>query len=629
MSKSLIRKNQLHPDISDLVSGYGTGFFITPEQLNDAIDTSQQIITQGAVLISGNQNISGSKNFVSRPTYNSTGLLISSDLNNLVYATGNQNISGVKKFLNNSYFGNNEAGLGQIIFSDNGYGDELGFLTENDEVLSVTSIDGSFQYGGGVPNDAALSFINATGNFKIRPTVNGTGVLLQGEAAGGGSVIENVVYTTGNQTVSGDKTFTNSTIQLSSSSGIHIIPSQDIMSQINDYDINLQSYPYANTYVSIGLNTGKLGESINNFDGNIGTREIKFWERGGFFAETTGVFIRLGRSGVIISENQDSKVGIGTRFPKEKVHISGGNLRVDGSTSFIGNIKYGFGSGLVDNGFSILMSNVSGDRVSFVRGGNVPTPHGYGIIFDGGDINNAKGYLTAGTTSSPQSYNYARLDWVNRILSGQWKTNERLLVNNSGVLLKGEDLIGGQTVGSRNIFSISNTGIGSTFAGEIILSGASATGVGVSPNAGGDIKFIGGSGGQGISGNFQFIGESIRFNDFDFVVNKDGSVICPHVTTYVDINNITTNFEFLESFNSKILTINSSQNITGTIPFGLDLSGYNVSFVQMGAGQLRITGEGGVNIRQRLNLYSTAGQYAVASLLHRGDDEYILYGDLI
>jgi hypothetical protein len=38
-----------------------------------------------------------------------------------------------------------------------------------------------------------------------RPTVNGTGVLLQGEAAGGS--VENVVYTTGNQTVSGFKTF--------------------------------------------------------------------------------------------------------------------------------------------------------------------------------------------------------------------------------------------------------------------------------------------------------------------------------------------------------------------------------------------------------------------------------------
>jgi hypothetical protein len=76
MSKSLIRKNQLHPDISDLVSGYGTGFFVTPIQLNNAIDISQQIITQGAVLVSGNQTISGLKNFVTRPTVNGTGVLL-------------------------------------------------------------------------------------------------------------------------------------------------------------------------------------------------------------------------------------------------------------------------------------------------------------------------------------------------------------------------------------------------------------------------------------------------------------------------------------------------------------------------------------------------------------------------
>ena len=76
MAKSLIRKNQLHPDIIDLVSGYGTGFFVTPDQLNNAIDVSQQIITQGAVLISGNQNISGLKNFVQRPTVNGSGVLL-------------------------------------------------------------------------------------------------------------------------------------------------------------------------------------------------------------------------------------------------------------------------------------------------------------------------------------------------------------------------------------------------------------------------------------------------------------------------------------------------------------------------------------------------------------------------
>jgi hypothetical protein len=99
------------------------------------------------------------------------------------------------------------------------------------------------------------------------------------------------------------------------------------------------------------------------------------------------------------------------------------------------------------------------------------------------------------------------------------------------------------------------------------------------------------------------------------------------VAPLVDINNIITNFNFSGPYNSKLLTINASQNITGTVPTGLS-TGYNVAFVQMGAGQLRITGQNGVTIRQRLNLYNTAGQYAIASLVHRGNNEYILYGDL-
>lgn len=147
MSKSLIRKNQLHPDIADLVSGYGDNFFITPQELELAIDTSQQIITQGAVLVSGNQNVSGLKNFTTRPTVNGSGVLLSgevigvgTDLSTTVRTTGNQTVSGVKAFIS-------------------------------------------------------------------RPTVNGTGVLLSGEA--GQIDLSSTVRTTGNQTISGVKSFTS------------------------------------------------------------------------------------------------------------------------------------------------------------------------------------------------------------------------------------------------------------------------------------------------------------------------------------------------------------------------------------------------------------------------------------
>jgi hypothetical protein len=101
-----------------------------------------------------------------------------------------------------------------------------------------------------------------------------------------------------------------------------------------------------------------------------------------------------------------------------------------------------------------------------------------------------------------------------------------------------------------------------------------------------------------------------------------------HLIDNVSINNITTNFSFNDSYNSKLLTINASQNITGTVPTGLQ-TGYNVSFTQMGNGQLFITGSGGASIKQRLNLFRTAGQYGIASLLHHSGNQFILYGDLI
>lgn len=51
-----------------------------------------------------------------------------------------------------------------------------------------------------------------------RPTVNGVGVLLQGEAAGGGGGAEGAVLVTGNQAISGAKTFYKTQLNLSGSS---------------------------------------------------------------------------------------------------------------------------------------------------------------------------------------------------------------------------------------------------------------------------------------------------------------------------------------------------------------------------------------------------------------------------
>ena len=82
MSKSLIRKNQLHPDISDLVGEYGSGFFISINSSGDLINSLAEVVSgdfANTVRTTGQQNVSGLKNFVTRPTVNGTGVLLSGE----------------------------------------------------------------------------------------------------------------------------------------------------------------------------------------------------------------------------------------------------------------------------------------------------------------------------------------------------------------------------------------------------------------------------------------------------------------------------------------------------------------------------------------------------------------------
>jgi hypothetical protein len=187
MSKSLIRKNQLHPDISDLVGQYGSGFFISFASSGDLINSLAEIVSgdfTNTVRTTGDQTVSGVKAFILRPTVNGTGVLLSgeaaqADLSSTVRTTGNQTISGVK-------------------------------------------------------------------TFASRPTVNGTGVLLIGEGAGGGDYN---YFTT-------SITLGNSYINLANStSGI---------------TATLPSIASGRNYIVKNLNTGTLTVTgLNSIDGNV------------------------------------------------------------------------------------------------------------------------------------------------------------------------------------------------------------------------------------------------------------------------------------------------------------------------------------------------------------------------
>jgi len=315
MPKNLIRKNQLHPDIVDLVGQYGSGFFTTSGDFkrftgqntlssnryvyqtgNQTISGNKDftnltisgvpVLLQGSQLVNvvrttGNQGITGLKNFLVRPMVNGTGVLLSGEATagsiNSVYTTGDQTIGGVKTFSNginingydlvtpqfksligyitgytdqnldfqNLIIGMNNPGYGTIslklnpnvyfnigeggfdanygnvarvnaVYSDNTQNYDLN-LTANGDINLTTNSNTNFNKrplvnGTGVLLSGDKSIVYTTGNqtisglktFVTRPTVNGTGILLSGDV----SILPNtIVYTTGNQNISGAKTF--------------------------------------------------------------------------------------------------------------------------------------------------------------------------------------------------------------------------------------------------------------------------------------------------------------------------------------------------------------------------------------------------------------------------------------
>ena len=157
-------------------------------------------------------DVSGSTLFSERPTVNGTGVMLSGDINitnfytndnpsgfitgieNLVYTTGDQAISGRKQFSEGL-----DAGL------------QVGIST-----LYV----GSGLVGVNNEDPQAAFDVSGSVLFSQRPTVNGTGVLLSGDIDSSGfypnnnpsgfiTGIKNLVYTTGDQNISGIKTFAN------------------------------------------------------------------------------------------------------------------------------------------------------------------------------------------------------------------------------------------------------------------------------------------------------------------------------------------------------------------------------------------------------------------------------------
>lgn len=128
------------------------------------------------------------------------------------------------------------------------------------------------------------------------------------------------------------------------------------------------------------------------------------------------------------------------------------------------------------------------------------------------------------------------------------------------------------------------------------------------------------TGDQIISGNKTFINSGIFVSGIDLQNSK-------LVNAVPEIINFNSNFNIIPVHNNRIVLGNSSTIITGYILSG-NATGFNASIIQAGVGQVQITGSGiGVIINSYNNQYKTAGQFASISLLHTGNNGYIMYGN--
>ena len=99
------------------------------------------------------------------------------------------------------------------------------------------------------------------------------------------------------------------------------------------------------------------------------------------------------------------------------------------------------------------------------------------------------------------------------------------------------------------------------------------------------------------------------------------------INSIPEIINLSTNFNISGNYNSRMIMVNSATEVTGRIVSGNSL-GFNATIMQVGVGQVLITGSGiGINIGSYNNQYRTAGQFATISLLHTGNNGYTMYGN--
>jgi hypothetical protein len=340
MPNNLIRVKQL--DQSEL-----SGFFAQTAINTGLISSIVNSIDTGIfVSLSGDQNVSGVKNFYSRPTVNGTGVLLSGEAAalgqnvvyttgnqtisgvktfntgifapNLVYNTGNQTISGIKTFLEEGDSFETRIAGGDVSFHDSANGDAgvsiSYFGIDSIEGLNLFA-DSSINLTVRDPNNF-ISFatsniqravITSDGNFGI-----GTDTPSELLEVAGNIKADNLVYNTGDQTISGIKTFSNRINASEIVGGVLLISGDNIAASSNYIELATRFNEFSEPTNAIAVQEDSVSIVAIDTIQLDGSAAVSI-------AQTTGY--------VYIGQNINNR-------PFEKFNVFKGNAQVNGTGIF-------------------------------------------------------------------------------------------------------------------------------------------------------------------------------------------------------------------------------------------------------------------------------------------------------
>jgi hypothetical protein len=208
-------------------------------------------------------------------------------------------------------------------------------------------------------------------------------------------------------------------------------------------------------------------------------------------------------------------------------------------------------------------------------------------------------------------------------------------------------------VGSGNTYiqvNIQNRATGTTATADLVITANNGTdnsnfiNLGINNSGYSDPAFTNGSGLDGylfINGGSLDIGTQTANTHIDLHVGGTtaSNITARFTTSGLDLNNsklinatpdllnVSENFNITGTQNGRVILANSPTIITGSIVSGNTI-GFNTSIIQIGLGQVLITGIGSnVIVNSYNNQFRTAAQYATISILHTGNDGYIMYGN--